>query len=446
MALAVIARQLRPRLAAISPRAAAFAGYVVFLLYAYPGYMSSDSVDQLADSRVGDFTDMHAPVMTEIWRLVGYVVSGPFGMLALQGGLLLAGAIVLLERVMARRSAAIAACGAILFPPVLATMAVVWPDSQLAAFATAGTAAITSPKRTWQCAGLGLLFVAAGLRDGAAFAIAPVVVLSLAWRTPRPAWQRYAVAIAAWLAVVGAAASVRNALLDSATERAAVELAIRDIAGVVRYADGISDAEVRAALVGLELNTTEGVAMAVADWNSHPARITNGPGRWFDAPETPSARAALFSARAALRAEHPVAYLRHRWRVFTRVLAFGRPSGWDPVYTGFTGTLEQRLQVSHASRHSTVQSVLVAFVSAFERTLVFKPYLYALLAFALLGLAITWKQRLAAALLGSGLLYEAVLGIIVVKPEFRLSNWMIVATAIAGALLAGVARERRRAS
>ena len=433
------------RLRAASPRAIAIAGYLVFLLYAYPGYMATDAVDQLVDSRVGTFTDWSSPVMTELWRLTGHVLAGPLPMLAVQSGLLLAGAFALLARVMSRRAAMAAACGLLLFPPVLATMAVVGPDGQLAGFAIAGAAALTSPRRGWQVAGAALLVVAAGMSDGSALAIAPIVVLGLELRAGQPRWQRYAVATAAWLAIAGAGLGLDRVLVDNATRRPELELATVDLVGMVRHADHVTDPELGAALAGVRVVTTTDAKARAGAWSAHPEQVTAGPRRWFEPPATPAERDAVIAARATLRVAHPGAYLRHRWQVLTRVLGFGRTPGWDPVYTGFTGTPEQRVAIRHAARHSAVQRGLVTAVEALEATIVFRPYLYAALALALLGLAIAWRQRAAAMVVASGLAYDLALMIVTATPAYRLSLWPIVATVIGGALLAVAARGRRRA-
>ena len=86
-----------------TPQRILLAGWLGFLLYAYPGYMLTDVADQLFESRVNEFTDAHAPMMTEVWRTVALVISGPPGMLFLQSLLLLGGTFVLLRRAMTER-------------------------------------------------------------------------------------------------------------------------------------------------------------------------------------------------------------------------------------------------------------------------------------------------------------------------------------------------------
>src|SRR5262249_22318532 len=92
-----------------SPRAILIAGWLVFVAYAYPGFMVSESSDMLYDARIGNFTDWHSATMTQLWQLTSWWISGPFGMLVVQSTLFLAGAYHLLRRVLAPRAAAFAA-------------------------------------------------------------------------------------------------------------------------------------------------------------------------------------------------------------------------------------------------------------------------------------------------------------------------------------------------
>src|SRR5262249_3941645 len=146
------------------------AGWLLFLLYAYPGYLLTESANQLFDARTGGFTDWHSPMMTEVWRIVSIPIAGPAGMLLLQSGLLLWGGFVLLRRTLSARAAAIAAVCILVFPPIMAPMAVITPEAQFAAFLIAGTAALSSERPAWRYTGLGLMVVACGLREGAGWA------------------------------------------------------------------------------------------------------------------------------------------------------------------------------------------------------------------------------------------------------------------------------------
>src|SRR5580765_1452611 len=90
-------RTLFVRLQVAGILAAAFA---LLLVYAFPGYMSSDSFWQLEQARTHRFTDWHPPAMAALWTCVELVVRGPAGMLVLQGALFIGGLWGVLGRVM----------------------------------------------------------------------------------------------------------------------------------------------------------------------------------------------------------------------------------------------------------------------------------------------------------------------------------------------------------
>src|ERR1043166_9005219 len=121
-------------LAAWPPLAILVIGWLGFLVYAYPGYMSFDSVWQLREARSGVFTSWHPPAMAMLWRITECVVAGPLGMLILQSVAFLAGAYLLLRRYMPPLAAAVVASLILWFPPVATTLAVIWKDSQMAGY------------------------------------------------------------------------------------------------------------------------------------------------------------------------------------------------------------------------------------------------------------------------------------------------------------------------
>jgi hypothetical protein len=117
-------------------------GYVLFLVWAFPGFMSTDSQVQLLEARSGKYSDAHPPLMSAYWRLLDAFISGPILMLLLQSTLFLGGLYVIMKRVLSPKGAAIAASAILLFPPVMTTMAVIWKDSQMAGFLVAGAACL----------------------------------------------------------------------------------------------------------------------------------------------------------------------------------------------------------------------------------------------------------------------------------------------------------------
>src|SRR5687767_888041 len=160
----------------MTPRRILVLGWLVFALYAYPGYLTLDAAEMLLGARYDTYTDTYSPVMTALWNVINTVWTGPPSMLALQSGLLLFGAYRLFTRAMTERTAAICAASLLVFPPVMASMAVIGEDALMTGLFVAAAAAFTFEKRWGHGIGLVLAMIACGVRDGAWIAAGPIIV------------------------------------------------------------------------------------------------------------------------------------------------------------------------------------------------------------------------------------------------------------------------------
>ena len=416
-----------------TPRAILIAGWLVFLLGAYPGYMTTAAVDQLIDSRYGAFTDWHSPVMTEVWRIVGVVVSGPAGMLIVQSGLVLFGAYAILRRAVTARAAAIASACLLVFPPIMAGTAVVSQDGQLAGFLIASAAGITSPRRSIRLVGLGLAVLACGMRDGAAVAAMPIVVLGFVWSDGQRAWLRYGIAGVAWLAIAAAAAGLTLALVDNETRRPEARLATYDVVGVLAFADPIDDADVRAMLPGVPLTAETGLQRRARAVHGKPDQYANGPDRLFEPRSGPAETAAIIAGRHRLVRAYPKPYAASRWYQFARVLGLAG-ANTSVVYTTIIPP-SLRDPALHAAQRSAVQRLVSWPMRVLSGTVVFEPYVYLAIAILVFPIAVRRRQRGACALLASGVAYELSWFVSAPDAEFRYSHWLIACTALAVTLL-----------
>jgi hypothetical protein len=414
-----------------TPRAIVIAGYAVFLLYAFPGFMTVESAEQLMDARTHTIGDWNSPMMSVVWWLVEAIAAGSFGMLALQSALFLAGAYVLAHRVVPARRAALAACAALLFPPVIAPMVMIWRDAQMAGFLLAGAAAVTSEKRPIKLVGLVLLFLACGMRETAAFAALPIVVLGFAWRDQRW-WRRGAIAVAAWLVVALGAAAVTAAVTEVVTLRDPVERATFDIIGVLRYSGDLDDAELRRELAGTPLAVTRDIQARARQLVGRPINPA-APIRLFDAAETPAAREAILAARGNVARAHPSAYLVARWHLFYRIAAgrFVRPV----VFTRPLEQIDLRNVVGQMDTSSWTQRRLIVAARWLGKTWLFLPGLYFALAAVLLPIAVRQRQRDAAMLLASGIAHAVGVLFLAIASEYRLAHWTIACVWLAAILL-----------
>ena len=71
--------------------AASLTGASLAILSFYPGYMSYDSLAQLAQARLGIYHDWHPPLMGWIWGILDRGIPGPAGMLLLHNAIFWAG-------------------------------------------------------------------------------------------------------------------------------------------------------------------------------------------------------------------------------------------------------------------------------------------------------------------------------------------------------------------
>jgi len=418
---------------AAAPALILVAAWGVFLVYAYPGYMSNDSFYALGEARAGLFTDAHPPVMAAEWRLLDQMVAGPFGMLVIQSVLFLGGFFVLLRRHLPAWKAALVAAALFLFPPILAPMAVIWKDCQMAAFVVAGTAAILSPRLPMRIVGLGLLVVGTAFRHNAPAAVLPLIVLLFVWRSGTRSWARYGASLAAGALVVVAASGVNRALTDQQSHYW-FKLAYGDIVGTIRFSPPRPDEEWRQALTGVPMRQLTDVQAAMVrayDPRSFAGLMKKGHDRIFLYPHTPADLAAIGAAWKRVVLGHKAAYLAHRWHAYAPLLGLSGPLE-GPVFSNF-GTEAQRREFRIAARASAIQRAFAQGMRWLSRTGLFQPFIYVLLNLMLLVLA--RRDRLVWAILASGLAYEAALFFVAPAPDYRYSHWLIVCTCLGFATL-----------
>lgn len=413
----------------ITPRRIVFGAWIVFVLFGYPGYMRADAVNELADSRVGDFTDWQSPVLTELWRILGRVFAGPAPLYLLQGGLLVVGTFALARLVVAERKAAWIAAAVLLFPPLIATTSLISDDATLAGLLACGAALMLTHH---QRSGLVVLAIAASLRSGALVAVVPILAATLQW--PGPRWRRVGVVIAACVAMAGMSFVLDLVLVDLESRRPEVALAMEDIVGTLEHAPPLDDATVQREAPGVYFAHEEDIQSHAKQAYGHRP-YDHGPKRMFDYADTDRAKTAVLDARTQLSFAHPLAYLKHRGHVFVRVLGFVRGKRWRPFHTEFVQNPNERYTLAHDARHSSIQRALIWPVRKLSHSILFRVYVYAFIALVILGIALVRRHAIAALLAASGIAYELALGIVTAEPDYRHSHWMMVTSVLATLLV-----------
>ena len=437
---------IQRRVRELTPRQLLTFGWLGLLLYAFPGYMSYDSIYQLNESRDGYLSDGHPPVMAEMWRIVELFVTGPVGMLLIQSVTFLIGAYLLFSRVMAARTAAITAVLLLWFPPIAAVIAVIWKDSQMAGFLMLGLGLITSDRRRTRIWGLVAFAMATAMRHNAFVMTGPLIVFVFAWDPAHRFWKRHLIAIAAWVAVTASAQLVTAALTDHKDNFWYTSLALSDIAATLSFEPvTISDAELHETFAGIVVTPDHDLHQFARTLIPDASHIDNRTGRkMFDPPQTEAGRAAVMRAWKKIVFTHFDAYVTYRWEFTKRLLGIISVTDSSPVYNWFTDIQMVDygpMAAGHDAAPGRIQDLLRRAIQVVGKSIVFEVMLYVVLALVLLPFA--FHDRVVLALLASAILGELALFVIVPTTDWRYSFWLITAVVTAVPLI--VARRMRLA-
>lgn len=425
------------------------AGWLIVIVFAFPGLMTQDSYDHLREARDRFYTDLHPPAMNLLWAISDYIVAGPFGILVVQNTCFLVGLHRIFKVTFAPRRAAWIAVAVHLFPPVLLPMAVIWKDSVMAGVTVLGVACLMRPERRTQLAGLAWLFVASCVRYNAFAATLPLIFFLFQWK-PLVWWKRYPLAFGVWLAITVAAFGANRALTDRQMYFVDSSLAVFDIAGTLSNLDEtLPDDELRRVLAGTEPQGDELHAklrrlysprsFLPLVWPMKGPPVWNLPINGTEpAPEVQ--RDAIERAWKQVVMDHPRAYLAHRFAAYGELLGFSS----EPSDAGFVPRKVMRPDLvgpyGLGLEASKLQRLLSRPMAALrDHSPLFTPWLYLVLALVLLPLA--WRHVDLRALLASAVVFELALFPLIQSPDYRYSHWMVICTVCAVIVL--VARRAR---
>jgi hypothetical protein len=438
---------MRIRNAIQSPRIVLGLGWLGFVVYAFPGYMSFDSIFQLNEARRGVLSDGHPPAMAELWRWVEYLIAGPLGMLVIQSVAFLVGVYLVLAPRMRPRTAAIAAVLVLWFPPISSLMAVIWKDAQMSGFLMLGTGLVISQSRVARIGGLAAFLMATLMRHNALLMTGPLIFFCFVWSERHRWWQRYGLAVAAWLAITLSAQVITGALTDKKMYIWTDSLALCDMAATLRYTpETIPDAELQKIFDGIHVFPQHDLhAFARRTLPDAPYIYTlwNTAYNLFDVPRTQAERDAVVRAWRTIVFGHLGPYLRYREEVYARVLQLTDfDEGSSPIYNWFVdiqGPSYSAIRADHDAASSKLQNLLRVDIHVLGRTSMFHIMFYAVLALLLVPFAL--RDREAIGLLASAFTNEAALFLLAPTTDWRYSFWLIAATVVA--LVQIIARRSR---
>ncbi|MBA3464909.1 MAG: hypothetical protein H0T46_33555 [Deltaproteobacteria bacterium] len=414
-------------------------GLAIVFVYAFPGYMAYDSLDQLRQARAGVMTDWHPPVMSALWGVLDKIVSGPLLMLVLQCSLFLAGLYVLLRRRMPPRRAIVLTLVIFAMPPVLTMMAVILKDCLMAGALLVGCAALTSERRGARFAALGVFLFAAALRHNAISMVVPLVAILSPWPSTKGPWIKLAVGALIGIALSGTAMLVNKGLTDVESHPFHGMVAPMDIVGTLNYAPDLTDDEVRKLMPGVTFAPASGLqvhARKVHTMYGLPMSHTHGPDRLYDGGTTAETRDAVGSAWWSLVTTFPASYLIFRLEMMRELLGITN-ARYTPVYEARNERAMLTANGEPLMDRNVVQRWLAKrMINLGYRSLLFRPYVYLILALGLLW--ILRRDRSVLALLLSGLSGLALCLIVIPAPDIRYCWWLMVVTLYAVAIrLAG---------
>ncbi len=416
----------------VGPRAILVAAFVAFLIYAFPGFIGWDSEASLVQSRSGHYTDAHPPIIALLWRLTELFIAGPIGMLLIQAATLLGGLYLIFSRELRPKAAAVAAAAVFLFPPISGVTALIDKDALMAGFVVLGIG-LALHQRV-KLAMVAFVLGTAMRWNALAATLAPV--LWLVELGGASTIRRYARAAIAWVVITAAALAINTAITDRREYAWYGTHAYQDIAGTLHYIDGLDDDQTAKFLDGLPLLTTDHLR-AKLDALYDPAeyrQLQKYDGRILEIPASPAQRAAVARVWKAAVLGHPWAYLHYRWDNFRKLLRIDPMPGYSQVYVWFhvIANDDSIFILDHDANASTIQAHLRGWAISLSRTPFYDPYIYVLIALALLPFC--FRKRIARTLLLAGLIYEAAWFVLDPTADFRYSQWLILMTVVAATL------------
>jgi hypothetical protein len=184
-------------------------GWLVLLVYSYPGQMVAESFEALRQARSPFNAPENPPALSALWRWLELVVAGPFPMFVVQSTAFAYGAYKILSRATVPQRAAWITAGMLVFPPMLVPLSVIGSASLMSGLLVLATAGLLSERRGVHLAGLGLVLLATLAQPHALVASLPLVVMLFRWRHESAGARRFVHALAAWMLVtaVGLAAT-----------------------------------------------------------------------------------------------------------------------------------------------------------------------------------------------------------------------------------------------
>jgi hypothetical protein len=436
---------LRGWLDRISPRMILGAALALFLIYAWPGFVGWDTREHFLQARAGVFKDGHPPAVAILVRICELFVTGPALLLLLQALSLLAGLYMLLRTRLPPRTAALAAGGIFVFPPISGVTGLITKDALMAGALMIAIALLVSERRRDHFLAAGLILFASLMRWNAFSATFVPMVLLFRWRPDLTGFRRYVAAVCVWLGVTVVAMEVNDHLASEREYTWYWANGYLDIAGTLHEMEPMDDASLDKLLDGLPLRYHDHL-------NDRFARLYD-PTKYYqlmrdgdyliEPPHDDATAARVTEVWKRVVLGHPAAYLRYRWDNFRSLLMLDRSPTYSRVYVWLTviAAPQTIAELEHDAHPSRLQNALRSAAIWASLTPIYYVFIYAALCLVLLPFCV--RDRLELAILLSAIGYEAALFFIASTTDFRYSQWLILCSVTALTLFLARVRAAR---
>jgi hypothetical protein len=323
-----------------------------------------------------------------------------------------------------------------LFPYVSGVTGLIAKDGLMAGFLAIAIGLMLDERRSRQRWALVFLVLASLMRWNALAATFVPMLLLFRWKPSVTGFRRYAIALVVWLGVTAVAYETNELLTTKREFLWYWSFAYEDIAGTMGNMPAMDDPTMERMLEGLPLLYHDHIYdrfKAIYNPASH-YHLMRDPGRLLEIPRDQAERDAIAAAWKRFVLGNPVAYLHYRYDNFRQLMLIDRPPSFSNVYVWFNviAAPEVIVELQHDASPSRIQSELIEGSKWISLTPLYYTFVYFALTFFLLPFV---RRRLEVSLLLSAIGYELQWFFLAATADVRYSQWMVICTLTAGALL-----------
>lgn len=429
-------------------RAVLVGGFLLMLAVNMPGHLSTDSILQLYEGRMGVRDTFGPAIYSRILGLSDDIVPGT-GFYVVASGAVLFASLMALPRLRARVSwlAVPLALALVLSPDLLVYQGIVWKDVLFANMAVAGFVCLALAAGRWAerparwlllLAALTLFAVAALLRQNGLIAVL-AAALALAWTVRASGWKAsLAWGLGGFLAVIllSQGLNVLSQPRGAGPDRA-MGVGLRILQHYDLVAAAALDPSYPFATIDKANPAADDFMRAVARKVYSPERVD-----FFD--RAPGLGPILFPLPDSvvqtewrnLILQHPGIYLTHRWAVFRWVFLTPDIARCVPIYVGVSGPPEKLAALGLTASTDAGDMKAYRYSARFVKTPAYSHLSYAIIA-VLAGAALLLRRNPAdmvvIAMLASALGFAASFFVISLACDYRYLYFLDLA-AMAGLL------------